>query len=188
MEPSFLRKAFYTNEVEFHNLSFLTSPKNYGTVQIEDEGVIFDGNHGAFSIAIPDIKEVEVVNEKNYQLYKIFYIGYSLFLLFAFIQYIIRGPRGSLTDLVIFAISIPIIFYIIYLPLGKRKWLCVVHKQNEATTRSYFSFDWRTEWLRLPWNRQIDIWTWLINRGDCQIMQKVLKESMKSHQKENRAT
>lgn len=152
-------------------------------VEVNDEQILFNGDQSGFSIAIPDIKETEIVNEKNYQFYKIFYIGYPLFLSIGFIRYIL-SPGGNFLDLVIIAFSLPIIFYIIiYLPLAKRKWLCIKHNQNGPLINSYFSFDWRLTRLRFPWNRQEDIWAWLINRGDCKIMQALLKEKIKNYQK-----
>jgi hypothetical protein len=172
MSLLFTRKSFLANDQEFQGMNFMKSPKSYGIFEIHEWGISFmDTNGNNVEVPIRKVDIIEVVNEHPKGWYK----WITLIVPLLAIVQLVRS-WGSVTPIdFLFVLVICGVFgYLEYIALYKRKWLHITSSDNSFS--GYVSFDWRADYLRLPWNRQESGLSWFANAGDCSEAARILQK------------
>ncbi len=173
MNLLFARKTFLATEDEFQKLSYLTSPRQYGDFQIFTDGLKFTSESGA-SLEIPmgEIRKIKVVSERTLWWYWMVLLSAPILL-----TYFLPG-NWTMENLILFLLGLVLVSIFMFGPLFGRRWVQVT-SENEGFS-GYFSFDWRQTYFRFPWTRQVDIFMWLINKGDCYEVWRIINKLKRS--------
>lgn len=92
------------------------------------------------------------------------------------LDYVIPG-KGTTENYILFPLAMLLVLGFGYATICKRTW---VHITTHSGMVFYVSFMWQTRMVNLIINRQRDIWSWWLNRGDCIELAKRLNQNNKT--------